>query len=163
LLSAVGAARSVAPQTIQVAPEPLVVPDEVIEAAAESVLIVEDDPGFAATLRASLESHSFRVTAMASGEEAVSLISAADIDLILFDLTLPGFPVRKFYDAVKAVKPHLCARIIYMTSDDSHPGDDGFVRRLKGISLWKPFPIEWLLEAVQTIRAGTPQDGVAAK
>ncbi len=162
LFSAVRKARNASPEPIQADPEPVVVPEEVIEAAAESVLIVEDDTAFADTLRSSLEAHSFCVSAVTTGAEAVSLITAADVDLILFDLTLPDFPVRKFYDAVKAVKPHLCARMIYMTSDDSHPGDDGFVRRLKGISLWKPFPIEWLLEAVQTIR-GTPQDRLAAK
>jgi DNA-binding response OmpR family regulator len=163
LLGAVRKARNAAPEQTQAAPEPVVIPDEVIESAAKSVLIVEDDAAFADTLRSSLESHSFRSTSVTTGAEAVSLITAADVDLILFDLTLPDFPVRKFYDAVNAVKPHLCTRIIYMTSDDSHPGDDGFVRRLKGISLWKPFPIEWLLEAVQTIRAGTPQDRVPAQ
>jgi DNA-binding response OmpR family regulator len=140
-----------------------VVPDEMIESAAESILIVEDDAAFADTLRSFLESHSFRVSAVTTGAEALSLIAAVDVDLILFDLTLPDLSVHEFYDAVKAVKPQLCPRIIFMTSDDSHPGDDGFIRRLKGISLWKPFPMDWLLEAVQTVRAGSHQDRLSAK
>jgi len=164
LLSAVGRAWRVTPEQTQAAPEPSgVVPDEVIESAAESILIVEHDAAFADTLRSFLESQSFRVSGVTTGAEAVSLIGAVDVDLILFDLTLPDFPVRQFYDSVKAVKPHLCPRIIFMTSDDSQAADDGFVRRLKGISLWKPFPMDWLLEAVQTIRAKTHQDRLATK
>jgi DNA-binding NarL/FixJ family response regulator len=93
----------------------------------------------------------------------VSLIAAIDVSFILFDLTLPGFRVKEFYEAVKAAKPHLCPRIIFMTSDDSHPSDDGFVRRQKGISLWKPFPMDWLLEAVNSIRPGTQQGSLATK
>jgi DNA-binding response OmpR family regulator len=165
LLSAVeNAAMSVTREQTVAALEPGgSVPDEVIDSAAESILIVEDDAEFAGTLHSFLESQSFRVSEVTSGKEAVNLISAADVDLILFDLTLPGMPVDQFYGAVKAAKPHLCPRIIFMTSDDSHPTDDSFVRRLKGISLWKPFPMDWLLEAVQTIRAKTPQDRLAAK
>jgi len=78
-------------------------------------------------------------------------------------LTLPDLRVSKFYEQVQALKPHLCSRIIFMTSDDSHPADDGFVRRLKGVSLWKPFPVDWLLEAVQSVRAGSRQERLAAK
>jgi len=164
LLNAVRSARNAALEQIPAVPEPGGdVPEEMIESAAESILIVEDDAAFSDSLRSFLESQSFRVSAVTTGVEAVSLIGAAEIDLILFDLTLPGFRVEQFYEAVKAAKPHLCRRIVFMTSDDSHPADDGFVRRLKGISLWKPFPTDWLLEAIQTIRAGSHQDRVAAK
>ena len=156
LLSAVGKARSVTPEQSQAAPEPGgLVPEEVIESAAESLLIVEDDAAFADTLRSFLESHSFRVCAVTSGAEAVSLITAAEVDLIIFDLTLPDLPAQDFYRAVEAVKPHLCPRIIFMKSDDSHPVSDAFVRRLNGVSLWRPFPMDALLEAVETIRAGS--------
>jgi DNA-binding NtrC family response regulator len=127
-------------------------------------LIIEDDAAFTDTLRGFLESQSFRVSAVTTGAEAMCLIAIVDVDLILFDLTLRDFPVDQFYDAVKAVKPDLCKRIIFMTSDESHPKADSFVRRLKGISLWKPFPMEWVLEAVQTIRgAELPQAQLAAK
>jgi DNA-binding response OmpR family regulator len=167
LLSAVEAARRAAPESPQAeaVPEtPAVIPNEVIESAAKSILIIEDDAAFTDTLRGFLESQSFRVSAVTTGAEAMCLIAIADVDIILFDLTLRDFPVDQFYDAVKAVKPHLCKRIIFMTSDESHPKADSFVRRLKGISLWKPFPMEWLLEGVQTIHgAEQPQAQLAAK
>ena len=93
----------------------------------------------------------------------MSLITAAEVDLIILDLTMPDLPVDQFYSAVEAVKPHLCQRIMYITSDDSRPTDDAFVRRVKGISLWKPFPMDLLLEAVQTIHAAIDQTRLAAK
>jgi DNA-binding response OmpR family regulator len=164
LLSAVGRARSVTPEPPPAVPETCeVVPTELVESAAGSVLIVEDDAAFTDTLRPFLESQSFRVSAVTTGAEAMCLVALADLELILFDLTLPGFPVEQFYQAVKAVKPHLCPRIIFMTSDDSHAQDDGFVRRLKGVSLWKPFPMDWLLEAIQTVRGVPHQESVAGK
>ena len=161
LFSAVQTARNAPPVPVQAPPERVVVPKELIEAAAKSVLIVEDEAAFVDKLRSTLESHSFRVSAVTTGAEAVSLITVADIDLIFFDLTMPDFPVRKFYDAVWAVKPQLCRRIVYMKSDGSLPGDDDFVRRLHAVSIWKPFQVEWLLEAVQTIR-GAPKNHLTA-
>jgi DNA-binding response OmpR family regulator len=163
LFSAVQTARNAPPVPVHAPPpEPVVVPEEMIKAAAGSVLIVEDEAAFADKLRSTLESHSFRVSAATTGAEAVSLITAADIDIIFFDLTMPDFPVRKFYDAVWAVKPHLCRRIVYMKSDGSQPSDDDFVRRLRAVSIWKPFQVEWLLEAVRTIR-GAPKNRLTAK
>jgi DNA-binding response OmpR family regulator len=162
LFSAVQTARNAPPAPVQAPPEPAVVSQEMIEAAAGSVLIVEDEAAFVDMLRSTLESHSFRVSAVTTGAEAVSLITVADIDLIFFDLTMPDFPVRKFYDAVWAIKPHLCRRIVYMKSDGSQPSDDGFVRRLHAVSIRKPFQVESLLEAVQTIR-GAPKNRLTAK
>jgi CheY-like chemotaxis protein len=164
LMSAVGRARSMTPEEPQAVPESrAVVPNEVVESAAGAVLIVEDDAAFSDTLRVFLESQSFRVTVVGTGAEAMCVIALADVDLILFDLTLPDFHVNEFYEAVKASKPHLCPRIVFMTSDDSHAQDDGFVRRLKGISLWKPFPMDWLTEAIQTIRGGAQQGQLTGK
>jgi len=162
VLNGGGRARSVTPAQPRPAPETAVVPEEVIETAAKSILIVDDDAALAETVRAFLESRSFRVCAVTTGAEAMHLIATADIDLILFDLTLPGLPVNRFYDEVKAVKPHLCPRIIFMTSDDSHPADDGFVRRQKGVSIWKPYPMDWLIEAVQAILAGAQRAASAS-
>jgi CheY-like chemotaxis protein len=162
LVNAVQTAKDAPPAPVQAPPGPVVISEETIKAAAQSVLIVEDEAASLDRLRSTLESHSFRVSAATTGAEALSLITVADIDLIFFDLTMPDFPVRKFYDAVRAVKPHLCRRIVYMKSDGSQPSDDDFVRRLHEVSIWKPFQVEWVLEAVQTIRRA-PKNRLMAK
>jgi DNA-binding response OmpR family regulator len=58
------------------------------------ILVVDDDPGALATIRATLEESGFTVDTCTTGEEAVSMATAADIaadyDLIVLDVGLPG-------------------------------------------------------------------------
>ncbi|MFC0687380.1 response regulator transcription factor [Novosphingobium clariflavum] len=53
-----------------------------------SLLIVEDDPTFARTLRRSFERRGYRVSSAASPEEAERLCAAADFDYAVVDLKL---------------------------------------------------------------------------
>ncbi|MGE5591359.1 MAG: response regulator, partial [Bacillota bacterium] len=50
------------------------------------ILIVDDEPGLVKGLRLSLEHEGFRVSAAASGREALDKAAAGDFDLILLDL-----------------------------------------------------------------------------
>jgi DNA-binding NarL/FixJ family response regulator len=93
------------------------------------------------------------VGAVSTRAEALHEIGAREFDFILFDMTLPELPVDEFYRAVEAVKPQMCQRIIFMTSDEAHPAADGFVRRQKGVSLWKPFELGAVLEVAESIRS----------
>ncbi len=58
--------------------------------ARESILAVDDEEDILELLRYNLEREGYRVTAAASGEEAVRLAKAIMPDLILLDLLLPG-------------------------------------------------------------------------
>jgi two-component system KDP operon response regulator KdpE len=55
-----------------------------------SVLLVEDDTRLRRALRACLRPGHFSVLEVASGEEALTLVSAERPDLIILDLNLPG-------------------------------------------------------------------------
>ena len=54
-----------------------------------TILLVEDDPGTRAALRASLEADAHTVLEAGTGLEALSVAAAAAPDLILLDLRLP--------------------------------------------------------------------------
>jgi hypothetical protein len=56
-----------------------------------------------------------------------------------------------FYLAVERTKPHLCKRFIFMTGHRGDPKIDEFIRRVKGLMLWKPFEMYMLTEAIQTV------------
>ena len=58
-------------------------------AAAHKVLIVEDDPKTAATLRLYLEHAGFEVSVAATGTEALSRQRAQPADLVLLDVMIP--------------------------------------------------------------------------
>jgi excisionase family DNA binding protein len=60
------------------------------EAAGPRVLIVDDDPGMRAFVRASLEPEGFDVTDAASASEGLAVLEEEPLDLILLDVMMPG-------------------------------------------------------------------------
>jgi len=58
--------------------------------AKERILVVEDDDDILQLLKYNLTKEGYRVTGVASGEEAVKAVALSVPDLILLDLMLPG-------------------------------------------------------------------------
>ncbi len=54
------------------------------------ILVVDDDPALLRTLRANLAARGYDVTAVETGEEALSAAEDAPPDLVVLDLMLPG-------------------------------------------------------------------------
>jgi hypothetical protein len=67
-----------------------------------------------------------------------------------------------FYMAVERIKPHLCKRFIFMTGYKGDPKYDAFVRKIKGLVLWKPFHLQDLQQTIDHIleRTRTAATGV---
>ena len=63
------------------------------------VLIVEDDPSLAQSLREGFERHGFDVEHTSGGREAILL--AAQVDLVLLDLGLPDIDGKEVCRAVR--------------------------------------------------------------
>jgi DNA-binding NtrC family response regulator len=118
----------------------------------DTVLIVEDNPEFSENLRTYLESQSFYVTCVPNATEALRHMASTDFDVILTGMVLPGHSGEDFYREVERVRPELCRRFIFMTGHDADRRTDEFVRRVKALMLWKPFPLDDLLSATQTVR-----------
>lgn len=119
---------------------------------AESVLILEDDIAFGDTLLIFLESQGLCVTRVTDGAEGLRQIMAADFDFILCDMVMPNMPGDQFYQEVERLKPELCKRFIFMTGHQADPRSDIFIRRVRGLMLWKPFPLGDLLTATEIVR-----------
>jgi DNA-binding response OmpR family regulator len=122
------------------------------EVGFTSVLIVDDDFEFTQVLREFLESQSFSVTCVPDATEGLRQLAAIDFDLILCDVVLPGPSGEDFYRQVERVKPVLCQRFVFMTGHYADPRTDNFIRRVRALMLWKPFPLADLLSAARTIR-----------
>lgn len=114
----------------------------------ESVLLLEDDAAFGESLQIFLESHAFRITRAVSGADGLRRIAAADFDIILCDMVLPGLPGDQLYLAVERIKPHLCKRFVFMTDGRADPRTEEFIHRVRGVALGKPFPLADLLTAI---------------
>src|SRR5579859_1755589 len=116
-----------------------------------SVLILEDDLEFARIVRLFLESHSFEVTCVTNGVDGLRKIMAQSFDVILCDLNMPELPGDKFHFAVERARKHLCKRFIFMTGHVSNPKWAGFLSKMTGPVLEKPFTLEELLSTIQTL------------
>jgi DNA-binding NtrC family response regulator len=118
----------------------------------DTVLIVEEDQAFSGVLSSYLESQSFYVTCVSNAAEALRQMSSTDYDVIVTDMVLQGPSGEDFYREVERVKPELCRRIIFMTGHDAERRTDDFIRGVRALMLWKPFPLGDLLSAIQTVR-----------
>jgi DNA-binding response OmpR family regulator len=124
----------------------------------DTILIVENDLAFSELLSNYLESQSFYVTCVSNAPEALRQMASTDFDVIVTEMVLPGPSGEDFYREVERVRPELCRRIVFMTGHDAEPRTDDFIRRVRALMLWKPFPLGDLLSAAQTVRrkAGLP-------
>jgi len=124
-------------------------------AARRNVLIVDDDFAYADMIRMILEQHGYQVELAADGVQGIKKIIVNDYSVILCDMVMPNLAGDMFYTAIERVKPHLCRRVVFVTG---HQGDrkvDEFIRKVKGIVLWKPFQTHVLLETIQAVEKKT--------
>ena len=129
-----------------------------VMARFDTILIVEDDLAFSELLSSYLESQSFYVTCVSNAPEALRQMASTNFDVIVTDMVLPGPSGEDFYREVERVRPELCRRIVFMTGHNAEQRTDDFIRRVRALMLWKPFPLGDLLSAAQTVRrkAGSP-------
>ncbi len=78
------------------------------------VLIVEDDEVFLRPLRRALELEGFEALTVGSGEEALNLLKAEDVDLVLTDQRLPGMDGVELVRRLKAEHPEIA--VVVMTA-----------------------------------------------
>jgi CheY-like chemotaxis protein len=63
----------------------------------QTILIVDDDPAVVRLMSLLLKSEDFSVLEAHSGQQALSLLSVNEPDLIVLDLSMPGMDGRDFY------------------------------------------------------------------
>ena len=119
----------------------------------KNILILEDEAAFAMLLKEALESEGYNVTTVSNGAEGLKKILTDDFEIILCDMVMPNFPGDMFYLAVERARPNLCKRFIFMTG---HQGDSKigeFIRRIRGLMLWKPFEAHVLFDAIKAVNS----------
>ncbi|MEQ2007650.1 MAG: response regulator [Limisphaerales bacterium] len=103
-----------------------------------SVMVVDDDVELAMMYKELLGSQGYIVSTAPNGVEALKIIMRHDVDAIICDMMMPHMPGDMFYMAVERVKPHLCARFIFVTSYEGNPKIEAFFKKVNGIVLYKP-------------------------
>ena len=115
------------------------------------MLLLDDESDLSEVLKAYLEEHGFRVVCVMNGVEGLKKIMEQDFDIILCDMMMPQLPGDMFYIAVERVKPQLGKRFVFMTGHKNDKKIDEFIRRVKGLMLFKPFQPHELLEMINVV------------
>ncbi|HQZ11955.1 MAG TPA: phosphate regulon transcriptional regulator PhoB [Devosia sp.] len=125
---------------------------------APHILIVEDEADLALMLRYNLEAEGFRVSAAASGDEAIETIQMGVPDLILLDWMLPGLSGIELCRRWRAREETARVPIIMVTARGEEE------ERVRGLAtgaddyVVKPFSVPELVARIQALlRRVNPQ------
>jgi len=121
------------------------------------VLVVEDSERIASFIVKGLQSHGYQVTHTPNGEDALKLSAAAEFDLVILDIGLPGIDGFAVLEQLRG--PGKEVPVIVLTARDSV---DNTVASFEGGAddyMSKPFSFEELLARVRR-RISTPGEVV---
>lgn len=79
------------------------------------ILIVEDEPAIADTIHYALETEGFTPVIAPTGQEALELMTADGIDLVILDIGLPDI---NGFELCKQIRQHSTLPIIFLTARD---------------------------------------------
>jgi two-component system NtrC family sensor kinase len=117
--------------------------DEEVQPRSEPVrghaLVVDDETEISQTLVELLERDGFRVLVANSGSQAKAHLARRDFDLILSDLRMPDGDGPSLHAWIRAERPHLLARLGFISGDTIAPTALAFLAESGCPSLEKPF------------------------
>lgn len=96
----------------------------------KSILIAEDEPAVARSLKLKLEHEGYAVTAVGDGQAAVAAVRAQTFDLILLDLIMP---VLDGWGALTQLKAQNCKSPIVVASNLSQDSDIAKAKELGAV------------------------------
>jgi CheY-like chemotaxis protein len=104
-----------------------------------------------------------RCEVVTSGEAAVERLKGRDYDAIICDVRLPGIDGPALYAWIMEHRPHLGARIAFVTGDTLGQASERFLRQVLRPLLEKPFlpaDVRRLLD--ELLSTGNAESGGAA-
>lgn len=121
------------------------------------ILVVEDEPHLAVGIRYNLEAEGYRVTIAGDGPSALQVMQehAADIDLVVLDLMLPGMSGYAVCEAIRGggnTVPILILSARTLSEDRTRGFDVGANQYLS-----KPFELDELLSRVRNLLTHFPR------
>src|SRR5688572_2505895 len=122
--------------------------------AGVRLLFVDDEP----TLRSGMEAfgrlRGFTVVTAGDGVEALSQTRALGVDAVVCDLRMPVMDGYAFHDQLRAERPGLAERTVFVTGDVVSSEAREAVRRQPVLN--KPFSFDEIEEAVIAVLRGSP-------
>jgi CheY-like chemotaxis protein len=126
---------------------PVKPPEPVAETRIEAerrgrVLAIDDEPIILRTITRVLEKE-HEVTALEDSRKALELLrSGATFDVIFCDLMMPDLPGNQLYAQVKAARPELAERFVFVSGGVTQPEMVQFLEDIPNERLEKPFSVQ---------------------
>jgi DNA-binding response OmpR family regulator len=119
-------------------------------AASLPVLLIEDEPGVMAYVRATLERSGYRVVGTGSGAEGVKLLESNDFLGVVSDMHTPGGVNGADVHAwVVRNRPELAERIVFITGDIANEDTVAVLRQTGAPCVEKPFGVQQFIAVVE--------------
>ena len=124
------------------------------------ILLVEDEQGFADSVRYALEAEGFEVVIAENGPIGVGLAERSDPDIVLLDLMLPGM---SGLDVCRQIRSFSDVPIIVLTAKDSEADKVAGLELGADDYVTKPFSMRELLARVRAQLRRAAKTGVLAE
>jgi len=121
--------------------------------SAARILVVDDEPAIRRTLRANLVARGYDVTAVESGEEALSTTLSHAYDLVILDLMLPGL---SGLDVCRDLRARSAVPILVLSARGEERGKVRALDLGADDYLTKPFGMDELLARVRALLRRPP-------
>nr|WP_171807017.1 ATP-binding protein [Corallococcus exiguus] len=119
------------------------------------VLIVDDEPRLAQSMRLLLEP-THEVVTVTRGEDALAKVAAGEsFDVVLCDLQMPGMDGIAVYRWLQQEAPALASRMVFISGGASSPEARAFVETVALRVLEKPVRPDVLLSTVEAVLEGS--------
>ena len=118
--------------------------------ATSPVLLVEDEPGVMAYVRAVLERNGYRVVCADSGAEALRLLAEGDFLGVVSDMRTPGgVDGAQVHAWICSHRPELASRLVFITGDIANDETAAILKRTGAPCLEKPFRVRQFLDVIE--------------
>jgi DNA-binding response OmpR family regulator len=117
----------------------------------EKILIIEDEPDIATTIKYALEQEEYWVAVAHSGEKGLEKAMRENPDLVILDLKLPNLPGEEVCRQLRKNEKTENMPIIMLTAKDLEV--DKIIGKVIGADFYmtKPFDVEELLGKIRGI------------
>jgi CheY-like chemotaxis protein len=112
-------------------------------------LVVDDELELAETLAEMLEGQGWSVVVAGGGREALDRLAERDVDLVITDLRMPDLDGADLFAWVRAHRPSLAERVVFLTGDTLGPGANRFLESCGRPFAEKPFSPESIARLVE--------------
>ena len=124
-----------------------------VEAAPDTVLVVDDDDSLRGTVAEVLSAHGYRAVPCAGAEEAIERLQAEGADVVVTDLRMPGMKGEALLEEVRRTFPEI--PVIAVTAFGSVRQAMELTRAGAADYLEKPFRTQPLLDSLARVLAGS--------